>query len=103
MEADSAGEPGRWAGVPEGWVVRPSKAFGTHVGPFYIPLGGGTAQCGFVADARHGNKRGVVHGGMLATAFDTALGNAAWEAGGGRPSSRPRWFGRRAAWCSCAG
>ena len=78
MEVDSVG-------VPDGWVVRPGKAFNTYVGPFYAPAGGGTAQCGFVADARHGNKRGVVHGGMLATAFDVALGNAAWEAGGGRP------------------
>ena len=71
--------------APEGWVLYPTKAFGSHVGPFYMPPGGGTAQCGFVADGRHGNKRGVVHGGMLATAFDVALGNAAWEAGGGRP------------------
>ena len=72
-------------GVPEGWVLRPTKAFGTHVGPFYTPPEGGTARCGFLADARHGNKRGVVHGGMLATAFDVALGNASWDAAGQRP------------------
>lgn len=72
-------------GVPEGWVQRPSKAFGTHVGPFYGPPGGDATGCGFLADARHGNKRGVVHGGMLATAFDVALGNASWDAAGQRP------------------
>lgn len=72
-------------GVPEGWVLRPTKAFGTHVGPFYSPSGGDKEGCGFLADARHGNKRGVVHGGMLATAFDVALGNASWDAAGQRP------------------
>ena len=41
--------------------------------------------CGFLADHRHGNKRGVVHGGMLATAFDVALGNAGWHAAAQRP------------------
>lgn len=73
------------AGVPEGWVPRPTKAFATHVGPFYSAPGGDAVGCGFVADARHGNKRGVVHGGMLATAFDVALGNASWDAAGQRP------------------
>ena len=72
-------------GIPEGWALRPTKAFGTHVGPFYGPPGGGEVGCGFLADARHGNKRGVVHGGMLTTAFDVALGNASWDAAGQRP------------------
>ena len=71
--------------VPEGWVLRPTKAFGTHVGPFYGPPDGDRIGCGFLADARHGNKRGVVHGGMLTTAFDVALGNASWDAAGQRP------------------
>ena len=71
--------------VPAGWVAVPSKAFGTLVGPFYRPESGEALLCGFVADARHGNKRGVVHGGMIATAFDVALGNAAWAAAGDKP------------------
>jgi len=72
-------------GIPPGWVRRPAKAFGTHVGPFYTAPGGDTPGCGFLADERHGNKRGVVHGGMLATAFDVALGDACWEAASQRP------------------
>ena len=72
-------------GVPPGWVLRPTKAFGTHVGPFWAPAGGDDTLCGFLADGRHGNKRGVVHGGMLASAFDVALGNAAWVASGQKP------------------
>ncbi len=71
--------------VPEGWIHLPTKAFGTHVGPFYQPDDGDTLICGFVADERHGNKRGVVHGGMLATAFDVGLGNASWEAASRKP------------------
>ena len=63
----------------------PTQAFGTHVGPFFRPADGDRAACGFVADARHGNKRGVTHGGMLATAFDVALGNACWSAAQERP------------------
>lgn len=73
--------------VPEGWVRLPTQAFGTHVGPFYRPAEGDMLLCGFVADERHGNKRGVVHGGMLATAFDVALGNASWAAAGQKPSA----------------
>ena len=73
--------------IPAGWVRLPTQAFGTHVGPFYRPADGGALRCGFEADQRHGNKRGVVHGGMLATAFDVALGNACWDAAGQRPSA----------------
>ena len=71
--------------IPDGFLLRPTKAFGTHVGPFYAPPGGDKVGCGFLADERHGNKRGVVHGGMIATAFDVALGNACWEAADQKP------------------
>ncbi len=71
--------------VPDGWQKMPTQAFGLHVGPFYAPADGAKLVCGFLADGRHGNKRGVVHGGMLATAFDVGLGNACWGAAGERP------------------
>lgn len=71
--------------IPEGWVIRPGKAFNTHVGPFYERTDGDWRRCGFLTDGRHGNKRGVTHGGMIATAFDVALGNASWEAAGQNP------------------
>ncbi len=66
--------------VPPGWVVRPGKAFNTHVGPFYQREDGDARRSGFVTDERHGNKRDVTHGGMIATAFDVAMGNASWDA-----------------------
>lgn len=71
--------------VPPGWKVRPGKAFNTYVGPFYEREGGDAFACAFVTDERHGNKRGVTHGGMIATAFDVALGNASWQASEGKP------------------
>ena len=74
-------------GIPDGWEIQPTKAFGTHVGPFYRPANGEKFVTAFRADERHGNKRGVAHGGMIATAFDIALGNASWEAAGGNPSA----------------
>lgn len=66
--------------VPSGWERLPTEAFGNYVGPFWRPPSGGDGLCGFVADGRHGNKRAVVHGGMVATAFDIALGHACWSA-----------------------
>ncbi len=71
--------------LPAGWVLRPGKAFNSHVGPFYQRERGDALRCGFITDERHGNKRGVTHGGMVATAFDVALGNASWDAAGQKP------------------
>ena len=72
--------------VPEGWVTRPTREFGTMVGPFYEPADRDPHQCGFLAEGKHGNKRGFVHGGMIATAFDAALGTAAWASANQQPS-----------------
>jgi acyl-coenzyme A thioesterase PaaI-like protein len=62
--------------VPEGWLTKHVNAFDTLVGPFYFPPSRSGMECGFLADERHANLRGVVHGGVLATAFDVALGTA---------------------------
>ena len=72
--------------MPADWVRMPTHAFGSLVGPFYQPPDN-PLLCGFVTDERHGNKRGVTHGGMLATAFDVALGNACWAAANQQPSA----------------
>ncbi len=74
-------------GAPEGWERQQTQAFGEYVGPIYRPIGGDGLTFGFFADERHGNKRGVTHGGMLATAFDIALGNASWQAAKQQPSA----------------
>ncbi len=69
------------------WEVQKTQAFGTYVGPIYRPVDGDGLTFGFFADERHANKRGVTHGGMLATAFDIALGNASWAAAKQQPSA----------------
>ena len=71
--------------VPPGWAPMPTQPFGAYVGPFYRPVEGDALRVGFATDERHGNKRGVTQGGMLATAFDVALGNACWAAVDQRP------------------
>src|SRR3712207_8296997 len=40
---------------------------------------------GFVAEARHINLGGVVHGGMLMSFADDVLGMTVWEAAGRKP------------------
>ena len=70
--------------VPEGWETRHVARFHDHVGPFYFRTDGSTAECGFLADERHANRRGFVHGGMVATAFDVALGTAGRDHSGQR-------------------
>jgi acyl-coenzyme A thioesterase PaaI-like protein len=69
--------------VPEGWVGRELTAFDTLVGPLYVMLGDDGPLFGFLADTRHANLRNVVHGGMVSTAFDVALGSTSRAAARG--------------------
>ena len=51
--------------------------FAAHVGPLYIRAGGDEHPVlGLRAAAEHANVAGAVHGGLLATLCDTALGRA---------------------------
>ncbi|HEY4115176.1 MAG TPA: PaaI family thioesterase [Rhizomicrobium sp.] len=54
--------------------------FEIHVGPIYERTDNGTRSFLLIVDDRHVNGRGVVHGGMLMTFADLALGAAAWDA-----------------------
>ena len=62
--------------LPDGWVPRPLTKFDDVIGPFFFLANGPRTQCGLLADERHGNRRGVVHGGVVTSAFDVALGTA---------------------------
>jgi acyl-coenzyme A thioesterase 13 len=44
------------------------------IGPVYSRGAGLTLELGMLAQAKHGNMRGFVHGGILATLADIALG-----------------------------
>jgi len=54
--------------------------FELHVGPIVEQGVKGSRRFAFVVDARHINMRGILHGGMLMSFADAALGQAAWDA-----------------------
>jgi uncharacterized protein (TIGR00369 family) len=60
--------------------------FEIHVGPVFETGERGAKRYALKVDHRHVNRRGVVHGGMLMTFADAALGQAAWDATDHAPS-----------------
>jgi len=74
-------------GKPEGFTeTRLIDPFEIHVGPVYEEGSKGAKRYALRVDARHVNRRGVVHGGMYLTFADAALGQAAWDATDHAPS-----------------
>jgi uncharacterized protein (TIGR00369 family) len=65
-----------------GWDMVDAHNFGRHVGPIWRR---GDALFGFVAAEKHRNHIGIVHGGMLSTFADQAMGMTAQRATGGKP------------------
>ncbi len=68
------------ANIPErlaGWQAwGGDEPFEDHAGPFYMlpdASGGGQHLCAFIAESRHMNGGGYLHGGMLMTFADYAL------------------------------
>jgi uncharacterized protein (TIGR00369 family) len=59
-----------------GWRPLEADGFIAYVGPFWVKHEDNVLEMGFIADARHENRRGVVQGGMLATLADRAMGLA---------------------------
>ena len=68
-----------------GWKPMPASDYPALIGPFLARREGGGWHYGFVAEQRHLNKGGVVHGGMLVSFADDALGATVWEAVGRQP------------------
>lgn len=69
-----------------GWIRVDDDDFIGHVGPLYHrPFGeDGIGRFRFDSDRRHRNRGGMVHGGMLATFADRALGMTARQCDGER-------------------
>jgi uncharacterized protein (TIGR00369 family) len=66
--------------APEGFSeTRLIDPFEIHVGPVFEEGDKGAKRYAFRVDDRHVNKRGVVHGGMMMTFADAALGQAVWD------------------------
>ena len=68
-----------------GWTKEARAGFAELVGPIWSRRDGERLRYGFLAEAKHANVRGVVHGGMLMTFADSALGRIVSEAVGRRP------------------
>jgi acyl-coenzyme A thioesterase 13 len=74
-ELASGDKHGAMSEVPEGFtqLVRTSP-FNTLIGPVYTKGLGAELTLGMWAQAKHANMRGIVHGGVIATLVDIALG-----------------------------
>ncbi|GLK80521.1 PaaI family thioesterase [Methylopila turkensis] len=73
--------------LAQGWERFPDEGFIDLVGPIFTRRADGPLRSfGFVAERKHANLIGVVHGGMLMTLADRALGVSAWDAAGSKPS-----------------
>jgi len=72
-------------GIPSGFEPgRFSKGFLGHIGPIYEKRDSKAAVLGLLAESRHINPAGLVHGGVYATLLDVAIAhNAALQTGGG--------------------
>jgi len=61
--------------VPPGFkLLQRSSPFSALVGPLYTKGEGAERMIGLLAEDKHCNSRGIVHGGLLATLADLALG-----------------------------
>ena len=63
-----------------GWTPRETTGYMGHIGPVYARREGVAWAYGVQADVQHLNQSGNVHGGMLASLADSALGMIVWEA-----------------------
>ncbi|MBX9701869.1 MAG: PaaI family thioesterase [Acetobacteraceae bacterium] len=68
-----------------GWKPLPAEDYPALIGPFWAKRESPEARIwryGFLAEKRHANLGGVVHGGMLMSFADDVLGMAVFEAAG---------------------
>ncbi len=62
--------------IPEGFeLLETRSSFSNHVGPLYTQRLAGEVVFGLLVQAHHCNSGGVMHGGMVNTLADLAIGN----------------------------
>lgn len=66
--------------VRHGWKARELGGFIGQVGPLWARREPDAWAYGILADDRHANPAGIVHGGLLTTLLDHAVSAIAWEA-----------------------
>jgi len=70
-----------------GWDPDDDEGFVALVGPVWKRRSGETDRYAFMAEPKHHNRRGVVHGGMLVTFADRALGRMCRYANAHKPQA----------------
>ena len=68
-----------------GWRQRAAGGFLGLTGPLWTRRDGDGWSYAFIAEERHTNPAGIVHGGMLVTLVDHAIATVAWESVGRKP------------------
>src|SRR3569623_591485 len=66
----------------DGWVMQDGAEYTTMVGPFWMKEFGKELRLAFLAERRHLNRAGNVHGGMLMTFADQVMALTARRATG---------------------
>ncbi len=67
-------------------AIRETGGFDDWIGPLYARrLDGGGYRLGFLAEQRHVNPLGALHGGMMMSVCDTMMGIAVFRAIGKKP------------------
>lgn len=79
-EIQSAFDP-----ASEGWRLQPPHGFMGTVGPLWERRDEPGLQLGILAEPKHVNASGIMHGGAIMAFADQALGTAGWEATGHKP------------------
>ncbi|MFB9970897.1 PaaI family thioesterase [Pseudoroseomonas cervicalis] len=69
-----------------GWRLAPGNEFLDLVGPLWARKEGDGWAYGLQTKPHHANGRAIVHGGLLVTLADNALGMTVWEATGRQPA-----------------
>lgn len=79
--------PGEFDPSVDGWSVLHEKEepFIELIGPCWGRVVEGVLHYAFLAEPRHCNRSGVVHGGMLLAFIDQSVGTTAWEMNGRKP------------------
>ncbi len=65
--------------VAQGWKTWDTVGFANLTGPYWSRREGETWAYGMMIEDRHLNRGGIVHGGLLATLVDIAMGRTAYE------------------------
>lgn len=66
--------------LPPGFrLVAQTSGFADASGPWFEKIEGGRLIRGFLPGPRHANSHGIVHGGMLATFIDSAMGSTVFH------------------------